>query len=145
MGGNFKFLKELYKLELLTAFEYRFNLIMQTFGMFVNDAFWIIFWTILFDRFTTIGGWQFNDMLKRSAVSAAGYGVAHVLFGNVGRLARMIEEGKIDYYLTLPKNVLLHSIVRLQYGALGDLLFGITAAFFSISFKQIPLYLYLVL
>ena len=53
-------------------------------------------------------------------------------FGNVNQLARIIAQGELDYYLALPKNVLLHVLVsRMDLPALGDILFSAGCSSFS--------------
>lgn len=59
-------------------------------------------------------------------LSAGGFSLVALLAGNYNRLATIISEGQLDYYLALPKNVLLHVLVsRTFFAAVGDLLFGL--------------------
>src|SRR3989344_5615081 len=128
--AHLSFLKDLFKLELNTAMEYRFNFISQTIGMFVNDGFWIFFWFLIFQKFGSIGNWGYHEMLLLYAVLPTSFGLVAVLFGNWSALSKMIEEGSLDYYLTLPKNALLHALVKSRYSGMGDVLFGLILAFF---------------
>ncbi len=136
------FLKAFYANELAAALEYRFNFITQTLSMFVNDFFWIFFWFIFFQRFESIGGWKFHDMMLLNAVFAGAWGLSTFFFGNWKNIAKNIEQGGLDYFLTLPKNVLLHLLVKMSYSGLGDALFGFTLAAVALPFSKIPLYLF---
>ena len=108
------------------ALEYRVAFFMQILGMIINDSTWVLFWWIYFTRFQVLGGgWGVEDVLMLWAIVAAAFGLATGFFGNVLGLAEIISLGKLDYYLSLPKNVLLHVLVsRMDVAAWGDLLFG---------------------
>jgi ABC-2 type transport system permease protein len=44
------------------------------------------------------------------------------------RLATLIAQGQLDYYLLLPRNVLLHALVsRMSISGWGDIAFGLVA------------------
>jgi ABC-2 type transport system permease protein len=66
-----------------------------------------------------------QDVLGLWAIAAVSFGWTMGIFGNTLRLAGMIAQGQLDYYLSLPKNVLLHILVsRMDITAWGDMLFG---------------------
>jgi len=142
---HISFLRQFSKLEWATALEYRANFVTQSIGMFINDIFWIFLWFLLFQRFDTINGWEYRDMLRVFAVLTISYGLVGFLFGNWTRIARFIEHGSLDYYLTMPKNVLLHMLAKFNYYGLGDLVFGTAMVALSIPMTKLPLYLLLVL
>lgn len=135
------FLAALYHLEFKSALEYRFNFIMQTIGMVLNDACWIFFWYIFFQRFSSVKGWTFQSMVLLFALITIAYGLASSFLGNWKRLSVLIEKGSLDYYLALPKEVLSHLLVKLRYGGTGDALFGIILAGFVLKINQVPLFL----
>jgi ABC-2 type transport system permease protein len=110
----------------LIALEYRATFITQILGMMLNDAMWVTFWWIYFARFQVLGGgWSITDVLALWAITAVGIGICTACCGNALRLAGMISLGDLDYYLALPKNVLLHVLVsRMDVTAWGDVLFG---------------------
>ncbi len=139
------FLKKFFGIELASAMEYRFNFIAQSFGMFLNNLIWIFFWYILFQKFESMNGWSFHDMALLYAIVTISFGLTGVFFGQVRRIATMIEGGALDYFITLPKNVLLHSIAKLRYPATGDLFFGIFISLFILSWSQVPLFILLVI
>jgi ABC-2 type transport system permease protein len=110
----------------LMALEYRASFFSQVLGMVLNDAMWVTFWWIYFTRFQVLqGGYAMEDVVGLWAVVAVGFGLCAGFFGNVLNIAEFISQGKLDYYLTLPKNVLLHVLVtRMEITGIGDLLFG---------------------
>lgn len=120
-----RFLLALWKANLQAALEYRASFIAQVVGMFLNDAAFFAFWALYFQRFHEVRGWRVEDVLLLYGTVAAGFGIATYLFGNVLRLATVIAEGDLDYYLGLPQPVLLHTLAgRSVQSGLGDFLFG---------------------
>jgi ABC-2 type transport system permease protein len=115
-----------FTLNLQAAMEYRASFISQILGMMLNDAIWIFFWYVFFAKFKIIKGWEFGDVLMLWAVLTVSYGIATGIFGNALRLSHVIAEGGLDFFLGLPRDVLLSVLVaRVNTSALGDLLFGL--------------------
>lgn len=113
------------------AVEYRVSFISQVVGMFLNDGLWVVFWWLYFTKFPVVKGWAREDVLLLWAVVTLAYGLATGIFGNSNRLASLIAQGQLDYYLSLPKDPLLHILIsRMSVNAWGDLLFG-PAVFFA--------------
>jgi ABC-2 type transport system permease protein len=138
------FLLELWKTNLASAMEYRANFISQVIGMIINDGIYFIFWLLFFDRFKIVRGWGMSDMVLLFAIITTGYGLAFAFFGNAMNLADLIAQGRLDYYLALPRDVLLHVLAsRSILSAWGDLTFGILAFLFTGRFTlpQIMLWL----
>lgn len=107
------------------AVEYRVSFISQVVGMFLNDGLWVVFWWLYFTKFPVVKGWEREDVLLLWAVVTLAYGLATGIFGNSNRLASLIAQGQLDYYLSLPKDPLLHILIsRMSVNAWGDLLFG---------------------
>ena len=139
------FLIELWKTNLSSAMEYRASFISQVVGMIINDGIYFIFWLLFFDRFKVVRGWGMSDMVLLFAIITTGYGLAFVGFGNAMNLAELIAQGRLDYYLALPRDVLLHVLAsRSLLSAWGDLTFGILAFLFTGRFSPIEIVLWLV-
>lgn len=110
---------------LASALEYRTSLVSQVLGMFLNNALWVFFWALYFTRFPVLRGWTLNDVVVLWAAASTAYGLAVGLMGSVLRLPQLIVQGQLDYFLALPRNVLLHVLVsQVRVVNLGDLLFG---------------------
>ncbi len=119
--GHFKF-------NLASAMEYRWSFVSQMLFMVLNDFLLLFFWWLIFGKVQAIGGWTFADVITMHAVLATAYGLSVSVFGNVNRLARIIAEGQLDYYLLLPRNPLVHALVsRSDISGLGDVAFGLAA------------------
>ncbi|UUZ84160.1 ABC-2 family transporter protein [Paenibacillus sp. P26] len=121
-----RFVWTCWKLNLAGAMEFRMSFLMTAGMMVVNNIVWILFWSLYFRRFPIVNGWELHDVMMLWAVSAGGFGLSAVLFGNAYRLASLIAGGQIDLYLSQPKPVLLHILIsRMSLSAIGDFLFAI--------------------
>ncbi|MCB0156554.1 MAG: ABC-2 family transporter protein, partial [Caldilineaceae bacterium] len=85
-----------------------------------------------FGQFGTVRSYNVGDVYLLFAVVALGFGLALTFGANTGpNLAELIAQGRLDYYLVLPRPLLLHVICsRMGVSSIGDVLFGLTAFFF---------------
>ncbi len=121
------FLGQLWRVNLLSAMEYRGPFVTQIAGMILNNAIYFLFWVLFFDRFEEVHGWTLQDMILLFAVVGTGLGLAMTLFGNCTQVARIVASGDLDRYLSLPRPILLHILAsRSSVPSMGDILFGLT-------------------
>ena len=107
------------------ALEYRVSFWAQVFAMIVNDAMWILFWGLFFQRFPTVKGYGFQDVVMLWSVVALAFGLTAGLCGNAWRFGAQVAQGELDFYLVLPKPVLLHVMISgMSVSAWGDVLFA---------------------
>lgn len=126
MFKEIKFLISLWKTNIQAAMEYRTAFLSQMIGMMLNNGVYFIFWIIFFSRFKNLNGWQLSDMFLLFGVGASAFGLVAFLFGNYDTLSDIIAKGRLDYYLSLPRPVLLHTIAsRTIASGLGDFTYGI--------------------
>jgi ABC-2 type transport system permease protein len=113
------------RLNLAAQLEYRGAFVSQVVAMFVNDLLWVAFWGLFFTRFPVLRGWDVKDVITVWAVAAAGFGLAHAVFGNALHLATMIAQGQVDVWMLYPRALLPHMLLgRMSATAWGDVLFG---------------------
>lgn len=130
--SNFKFLLALWKANLQSVMEYRGSFLSQVFGMMLNNAMYFIIWGIFFDRFKDVRGWGLNDMYVTFGITASAFGIVSILFGNAFNLGDIITRGRLDYYLSLPRPVLLHALAsRTIASGFGDFTYGFVS--FAVS------------
>ncbi len=93
-----RFLGALWKANLLAAMEYRTSFVLQIVGMALNNAVFMLFWVIFFERFENIGGWGLADLVLLYVVVAMAFGVGVTLFGDdlPGFPRRRSEPGVLD-------------------------------------------------
>ncbi|WP_308638949.1 ABC transporter permease [Paenibacillus silvisoli] len=124
--GTMRFLFTCWKVNLASAMEYRLSFILLGGMMFINNFMWLFFWSLFFNRFPVVNGWNLSDVMMLWAVGAGGFGWANMLFGNFHRIASIVSGGQLDVYLSQPKPVLLHVLAsRMSVTAAGDFLFGL--------------------
>ena len=125
MKAYLRLFREVFVANLASVLEYRVSFLLQFFGMMLNNASFLVFWTVLIGHTGTIGGWGFSDVLFLWALGPAAFGLAHVVFGNVRQIGTLIVQGDLDVYLLQPKDVLFHSLIsRTVTSAWGDLIYG---------------------
>lgn len=123
--NNLKFLLAIWKTNLQSAMEYRASFLSQMIGMMLNNFIYFAIWIIFFNRFQDVRGWGVNDMYLTFGVLASAFGLVSVLFGNAFMLSDIISKGRLDYYLSLPKPVLIHTIAsRTIASGMGDFTYG---------------------
>lgn len=141
---HFKLVSEYVKIAIASAMEYRASFLMQSITMILNDGLWLIFWWIFFTRFEVLNGWGMRELLMLYAFATTSFGIAGFLFGNQNHIANIIAEGKLDFYLSLPKNELFHMLIsRSSAFAFGDLIFGVVLACLVFNLSEIPLYIFM--
>ena len=123
--GNLKLIFDYYKLNLKKEWKYKASFFMQIIMMIVNDMFFIIQWFIILNLVDNIGGYGFNETMLLWAIAAGGYGVSHAFFGGAWNIKDIIYDGKLDVYLTQPKNTLLNVCCSsTEVAAIGDILYA---------------------
>jgi ABC-2 type transport system permease protein len=138
------FINHLIRLNLASNMEYRSTFLTQAIGMFINNGIYFIFWLLFFDRFSQIRGYAINQIFLLFAIVALGWGLAFTFAGNAPRLAELIAQGRLDYYLTLPRPVLPHLLFsRMDPFTVGDLTFGVIAFLFTGRFDPLSILLFL--
>ncbi|MFZ5827043.1 MAG: ABC transporter permease [Bacillota bacterium] len=114
-----------FRINLAAALEYRTSLVSQVVGMFINDLLWVAFWVLYFTKFPVLRGWTLQDVIVLWAVVTTAFGIVVGLMANSIRIPQLVVQGQLDYFLALPKNVLLHMLVsQIRLVNFGDALFG---------------------
>ena len=105
--------------------------------MILNNASFIIEWIILFSLKDNIGGYDLKMVLILWGLASSTFGFSRFFFKNAFYLSETINDGKLDSYLVLPKNVLLSAITSsVDVSALGDMIYGyIMLLLYGISIK----------
>lgn len=132
------------KYNIKSAMEYKFSFFLQIAGMFFNDLLLLFFWWVFFSKVTTLNGYGIKDLMLLYTIPVTGFGLAEMFFGNHRSLSRLINEGGLDSYLTLPKDPLLSTLcAKTTIPALGDFLFGVILFFTTqdLSFQSVSMYL----
>jgi len=131
-----KFLLAVWKSNLLSVMEYRFAFLSQVIGMILNDFLYFVIWIIFFDRFEDVRGWGIGNMYVTYGILATSFGLMSLLFGNALYLSDLINKGRLDYYLSLPRPVLLHAISsRMIASGMGDFSYGFISYTLSGTFS----------
>ncbi len=140
--NNLKLIFSYFKLNLKKEWKYKSSFFMQIIMMILNDAFFIIQWYIIFQLVDNIGGYGFNETMMLWAVAAGGFGVAHAFFAGAWNIKDTVYDGKLDVFLTQPKNVLINVCCSsTEVSAIGDILYS----FVVLALIGAPWYWYLLM
>ena len=132
MMREIKFLLAIWKTNLLSIMEFRIPFLTQVIGMMLNDFIYFAIWIIFFRTFKEVNGWGIDDMYITYGVLASSFGLVALLFGNAFNLSELINQGRLDYYLSLPRPVLLNAVAsRTIASGMGDFTYGYVS--FAIS------------
>lgn len=116
-----------FRFNLASILEYRASFFLSAATMFFNNATFLFFWGVLFDRMGgSIGGYDFRDLMFIWAASSAAFGLSNIVFGNLTNINETVVRGELDTYLLQPRNVLLSLLMsRMSFSAWGDLAYGV--------------------
>lgn len=139
------FLRALAGVNLASAMEYRASFISQIVGMFINNGIYFVFWIIFFQQFGSVRGYNTGEIFLLFAIVTLGFGLAFMFAGNTAQhMAYLIAQGRLDYYLVFPRNLLLHVVFsRMMVSTIGDVLFGLIAYLFTGRFQPLEIILFL--
>lgn len=113
------------KTNVAAMLEYRASSFLMILGMMVNDVLWVAFWALYFTKFPVVKGWTLEDVLVLWSSVGVSLGISMGFFANSLRIPQLVVQGQLDYYLTLPKDPLLHLLVsQVAPLSFGDLIFG---------------------
>ncbi len=127
-----KFLFAVWKANLLSVLEYRASFLLQVVGMMANNFIYFAIWILFFNRFKEVRGWGISDMYVTYGLLASAFGLVSLFFGNAFYLSDIISKGRLDYYLSMPRPVLLHTISsRMISSGMGDFTYGFISYAFS--------------
>ncbi|HEX7165601.1 MAG TPA: ABC-2 family transporter protein [Acidimicrobiales bacterium] len=104
----------------------RASFLTQVTVMVLNDAAWVVFWAIFFDRVGSVRGWDRDRVLTLLAVFMTGAGAVLALLANARRVGKLAADGELDAALALPIRPLAYVLVRRMDAInFGDVVFGV--------------------
>lgn len=132
MKKYLQFLKFAFKEQL----EYRFNFFFGLITMVINDAIFLFIFVVFLSYFT--GTWlTFGNFLLIHSIIAFQYAIVNWIFSNIWDLPNIIEEWKLDYYLSFPTNVLAFiASTKIKVHNIWDVLFALIAMIVYALFFQ---------
>ena len=147
--NNLRFLLTSLKYNLKSSLEYKTSFFIQTIFMIINNGFFLIFWSVVFDvNSGDTRGLEMKDILFVWSISPAAWGLANFLFGGLRQINNYVLSGSLDTYLLQPKNVLLSiATSKCDFAAFGDLLYGMVVGFIACKsvFKYFQFLIYVLI
>lgn len=128
--SNIKFILLSIKYNLQREMLNRGSFITNVLLMMLNNVSIVVQWLVFFSLESDFGGYTFEDQMLAVALCTVTYGMVYLFFAGVDNIAKYIEQGALDKYLTKPKSPLIGVLTsKTQISALGDLLFGLVIFF----------------
>lgn len=123
------------------------SFIMNVLFMFLNNATFFIQWVILFSLRDNFGGYVLSDIMLFWGVICSSYGLTHIMFNGVFKIPTLIENGKLDSFLILPKNTLLTlATSSTRVSAIGDFLYGyVVMLIFHLNIYKLIMFTFLII
>ena len=123
--NTFKFMFSSIWLNIQKEWRYKTAFFSQMFLMMANNLILIIEYVVIFSMVDDIGGYGLSEAMVLFAVSAGAFGIAHIFFGGLWGMSQTVYDGKLDVFLTQPKNALLGiACSKTDISAIGDFLSG---------------------
>lgn len=131
-----KILLEYWKLNFLSAIEYKMSFFIQVFAMILNDILFIAIWFLFFLKFWTIWWMAFHDFVFLMSIMVMVFALVHIFFWGYNTIWTMIEQWKIDNHLLLPKNLLVRLVSnRMVISTFWDFIFSLMLLYFVPNFS----------
>lgn len=132
---NIRFLLQAIRVSILSAVEYKISFMIQAIFMFINNGFFLIYWSVVFRTNTQIQEFNFNTILYLWSIPVISYGITHFFFGGVTNINTFIITGQMDSYMLQPKDPLINVLTsKCNFSAFGDLIYGIVIGLFATQF-----------
>lgn len=110
MAGNAALLREYFKISVKTVLSYKISFWMVLVVRLVTDFSAFAGLLILFNRFKTLGGWSFNEVLLLYSVTEISFIINAFITRGFMNFTVLIRNGGFDRLLLYPRNLLVQII-----------------------------------
>ncbi len=120
-----------WKVNLLSAMEYKTSFVLQVFLMIVNDTVFMFVRYFFFQKFGNIWWTDFYGFLPLLSIEVMAFAFFHVFFGWYKKIPELVMNWWLDSYILRPKNILLTILINwMSISAIGDFFYGIALMMF---------------
>ena len=135
-------LRSHYKLALTLKVSFLTNII----AIIVKQGLFILTWGFFFNKYISVGGWEFTEMLAMYGLVSFGIGFVEMIFYGVRNISFLVETNQIDYFLIQPRNILLNiALSKGDVTAFSEIIYGFLLLFISGYLKTNLLWLFFLL
>lgn len=109
----------------------------------LDGALWqtsaVVFASVLLARFSSIGAWSSAAVLLLASMRLTSHGLVSLVFGRIQYISVIVQEGRIDSFLTRPMSVYRQiQYWRFSANAFGDLAVAVTMLVVAIRVFELP-------
>ena len=100
------------KINLKAQIEHRLAFLMMIFSQSIGSVFSLLGVYFLFESFSALDSWSFEEVAFMFAVTNLIYNVAQLLFRGLGHFKDLIKLGEVDRLLIRPRSIILQALGR---------------------------------
>jgi ABC-2 type transport system permease protein len=91
----------------------------------IKQASFLIAWDVFFDKYKTMNGWEFPDLLVMYGIVSLGRGITEMFLYGIKRVSTLIESNQLDVFLLQPKSLIFNiAFTKLELDSLGECIVG---------------------
>ena len=127
------FLKRIFQANFKLSLTFRLSFLSTLIVIFMKQVFFLTTWNFFFNKYRSIHGWDFNDMLAMYGIVTFAIGFVELFFYGLKDLPRIVETQQLDIFLLQPKNLILNiAISKGNLGGIAEMFLGI----FLLAYSQ---------
>ncbi|MCH9610405.1 MAG: hypothetical protein S4CHLAM81_12920 [Chlamydiales bacterium] len=139
------FWRTLFATQIKLSLAMRLSFWVKVLLIFVKQGLYVVTWAFFFDRYISVNGWGFAEMLSMYGMVSMSIGIVETFFYGVRDLPLLIETHQLDNYMTQPRNVLLNVILaKGDVTAAAEAIYGMILILIS-GYLSSPIWILLLL
>lgn len=124
--NNLRFLRTALLLQLKLNFALKLSFFIKVGAIVLRQGLFLFMWGFFFNRYHSINGWNFQEMLAMYGVIAFGIGFVEMVFYGIRDLPVLIENNQLDNFLTQPRNILINvALSKGDLSAASEIIYGL--------------------
>jgi len=113
-------------IQLELTFSLRTSFFVKVGAIILKQGLFLVMWGFFFNKYNSINGWHFEEMLAMLGLTVFSIGVVELLFYGVRDLSAIVDNNQLDHYLTQPKGVLINvALSKGDISAISEIIYGL--------------------
>ena len=126
-----------FKIQFLSMLEYRKSFIISVIAQIFASFFSFLSIVFLFEKFGSIEGYTFTDVLICFAISFLGFSISECFFRGFDHFAQILANGEFDRMLTRPRNLIIQILgTKIEFQKIGKAITGFITLILILIFNK---------